>query len=234
MSEKTTTIDVIIPAYNEEKSIAYVLDEIPKNWVREILVCNNASTDHTARVAREHGATVLDQPMKGYGNACLKGIEYLKNKAAKDYPDIVVFLDGDYSDYPEELPDLVRPILEQNMDMVIGSRALGDLESGAMQPQQIFGNWLATNLIRLIYDYHFTDLGPFRAIRFDRLLDLNMEDKNFGWTVEMQVKAAKHKLRCTEIPVKYRKRVGVSKVSGTVKGTFMAGYKILWTIFKLI
>ncbi|MEM0991574.1 MAG: glycosyltransferase family 2 protein [Bacteroidota bacterium] len=233
MLEKAT-IDVIIPAYNEEKSIAYVLDEIPKDWVREILVCNNASTDDTARVAAAHGAKVLDQPLKGYGNACLKGIEHLKNKSPEDQPDIVVFLDGDYSDYPEELPKLVRPILTQNMDMVIGSRASGELEAGAMQPQQIFGNWLATNLIRLIYDYHFTDLGPFRAIRFDRLLELEMKDTNFGWTVEMQVKAAKQKLRCTEIPVKYRKRVGVSKVSGTVKGTFMAGYKILWTIFKLI
>ncbi|MEM9886736.1 MAG: glycosyltransferase family 2 protein [Bacteroidota bacterium] len=234
MSREETVIDVIIPAYNEEQSIAYVLDEIPKDWVRDVLVCNNASTDNTASVARAHGAKVLQQPLKGYGNACLKGIEYLKNRKEEEYPDIVVFLDGDYSDYPEELPDLVRPILEQNMDMVIGSRALGDLQAGAMQPQQIFGNWLATNLIRLIYDYHFTDLGPFRAIRFDRLLDLKMEDTNFGWTVEMQVKAAKQGLRCTEIPVKYRKRVGVSKVSGTVKGTFMAGYKILWTIFKLI
>lgn len=234
LSREETVIDVIIPAYNEEQSIAYVLDEIPKDWVRDVLVCNNASTDNTASVARAHGAKVLQQPLKGYGNACLKGIEYLKNRKEEEYPDIVVFLDGDYSDYPEELPDLVRPILEQNMDMVIGSRALGDLQAGAMQPQQIFGNWLATNLIRLIYDYHFTDLGPFRAIRFDRLLDLKMEDTNFGWTVEMQVKAAKQGLRCTEIPVKYRKRVGVSKVSGTVKGTFMAGYKILWTIFKLI
>lgn len=234
MSNTKVTIDVIIPAYNEEKSIGFVIDEIPRDWVREIVVCNNASTDSTAEVARKHGATVLDQPLKGYGNACLKGIEYLTQKPKSEQADIVVFLDGDYSDYPEELPQLVRPILENEMDMVIGSRALGDLENGAMQPQQIFGNWLATNLIRLIYNYHFTDLGPFRAIRFDRLLDLNMEDTNFGWTVEMQVKAAKQQYQCTEIPVKYRKRVGVSKVSGTVKGTFMAGYKILWTIFKLI
>ncbi|MEL6718572.1 MAG: glycosyltransferase family 2 protein [Bacteroidota bacterium] len=234
MSTTAVKIDVIIPAFNEEKSIGNVLDDIPKDWVQEVLVCNNASTDGTAKVAAEHGATVVNQPLKGYGNACLKGIEYIVNKPKEQQPDIVVFLDGDYSDHPEELPHVVRPILEREMDMVIGSRALGKLESGAMQPQQIFGNWLATNLIRLIYNYHFTDLGPFRAIRFDQLLALQMEDTNFGWTVEMQVKAAKQKLRCTEVPVTYRKRIGVSKVSGTVKGTFMAGYKILWTIFKLI
>ncbi|MEM1326587.1 MAG: glycosyltransferase family 2 protein [Bacteroidota bacterium] len=227
-------IDVIIPAYNEERSIGNVIRDIPKDWVRHILVCNNASTDKTAAVAKAAGAIVLDQPLKGYGNACLKGIEYLSALPKLEQPDIVVFLDGDYSDYPQELPNVVRPILEQNMDMVIGSRALGDLESGAMQPQQIFGNWLATNLIKIIYNYHFTDLGPFRAIRWESLQALQMADKDFGWTVEMQVKAAKQKLRCTEVPVNYRKRIGVSKVSGTVKGTFMAGYKILWTIFKLI
>lgn len=234
MSTSEIKIDVIIPAFNEEKSIGNVLDDIPKEWVQEVVVCNNASTDNTAKVAAEHGATVVQQPMKGYGNACLKGMEYIANKSKAQQPDIVVFLDADYSDHPEELPKVVRPILEEEIDMVIGSRALGQLESGAMQPQQIFGNWLATNLIRLIYDYHFTDLGPFRAIRYDQLLALQMEDTNFGWTVEMQVKAAKQKLRCTEVPVTYRKRIGVSKVSGTVKGTFMAGYKILWTIFKLI
>lgn len=234
MSIAKVKIDVIIPAFNEEKSIGNVLDDIPKDWVREVVVCNNASTDHTAKVAAEHGATVVNQPLKGYGNACLKGMEYIANKSKEQQPDIVVFLDADYSDHPDELPKVVQPILEKDMDMVIGSRALGQLESGAMQPQQIFGNWLATNLIRLIYDYHFTDLGPFRAIRYDQLLALQMEDTNFGWTVEMQVKAAKQKLRCTEVPVTYRKRIGVSKVSGTVKGTFMAGYKILWTIFKLI
>ena len=234
MSTFEIKIDVIIPAFNEEKSIGYVLDDIPKDWVQEVVVCNNASTDNTAKVAAEHGATVVQQPLKGYGNACLKCMEYIANKSKAQQPDIVVFLDADYSDHPEELPKVVRPILDGEMDMVIGSRALGQLESGAMQPQQIFGNWLATNLIRLIYDYHFTDLGPFRAIRYDQLLALQMEDTNFGWTVEMQVKAAKQKLRCTEVPVTYRKRIGVSKVSGTVKGPFMAGYKILWTIFKLI
>jgi glycosyltransferase involved in cell wall biosynthesis len=227
-------IDLIIPAYNEEQSIGLVLDDIPKDWVREVLVCNNASTDRTPEVARAHGATVLDQPKKGYGSACLKGIEYLMQKPADEQPDIVVFLDGDYSDHPEELPKVVRPIVEEDMDLVIGSRVLGAMERGAMMPQQIFGNWLATNLIRLFYKYEFTDLGPFRAIRYDKLMDIHMEDPDFGWTVEMQVKAAKHKLRCTEVPVTYRRRVGVSKVSGTVRGTFLAGHKILWTIFKLL
>ena len=227
-------IDVIIPAYNEEASIANVLNDIPKELVREVLVCNNASNDNTAEVAKENGATVLEQPRKGYGSACLKGIEYLKNKDPEDQPDIVVFLDGDYSDHPEEMGQLVRPIIEKDMDLVIGSRALGDMERGAMQPQQIFGNWLATNLIRLFYNYEFTDLGPFRAIRFDKLLEIEMEDPDFGWTVEMQVKAAKHQLKCTEIPVSYRRRIGISKVSGTLKGTLLAGHKILWTIFKLL
>ena len=227
-------IDVIIPAYNEEDSIASVLNDIPKDLVREILVCNNASKDKTAEIAKENGATVLEQPRKGYGSACLKGIEYLKNKPSTEQPQIVVFLDGDYSDHPEEMYDLVRPILEDDIDMVIGSRALGEMESGAMQPQQIFGNWLATNLIKLFYGYEFTDLGPFRAITFDKLKEIEMKDPDFGWTVEMQVKAAKFRLKCTEIPVSYRRRIGISKVSGTVKGTFLAGHKILWTIFKLL
>ena len=228
------TIDVIIPAYNEEASIANVLADIPKDLVREIIVCNNASKDLTADVAKENGATVLEQPRKGYGSACLKGIEYLKKKSLEEQPQIVVFLDGDYSDHPEEMYQLVEPIIENDIDIVIGSRALGDMQSGAMQPQQIFGNWLATNLIKLFYGYEFTDLGPFRAIKFDKLVEIEMEDPDFGWTVEMQIKAAKHKLKSIEIPVSYRQRIGVSKVSGTVKGTFLAGHKILWTIFKLL
>ncbi len=226
-------IDVIIPAYNEEESIGKVIADIPKELVRDILVCNNASTDHTKSVAAAGGAIVLDQPLKGYGNACLKGIEYIKNRPENEKPDIVVFLDGDYSDHPEEMTKLVNALLEGN-DLVIGSRALGDMESGAMMPQQVFGNWLATNLIRIFYNYQFTDLGPFRAIRYDKLIDIDMQDRDFGWTVEMQVKAAKHKLKCTEIPVTYRRRIGVSKVSGTIKGTILAGHKILWTIFKLL
>lgn len=231
---KDPVIDVIIPAYNEEKSIGLVVEHIPKKLVREILVCNNASTDRTAEVARQGGATVLDQPRKGYGSACLKGIEHIQSKAVDHQPNIIVFMDGDFSDYPEEIPDLIRPILEEDMDMVIGSRALGNMERGAMMPQQIFGNWLATTLIKLFYNVHFTDLGPFRAIKWKALQDLKMQDPDFGWTVEMQVKAAKMKLRCTEVPVKYRRRVGISKVSGTIRGTILAGHKILWTIFKLL
>lgn len=229
---KPPIIDVIIPAYNEEESIAKVVNDIPKEWVRDIVVCNNASKDNTKKEAESAGATVVDQPQPGYGSACLKGMEFIASK--ETLPDIIVFVDGDYSDHPEELPLLVKPILDEEMDMVIGSRVLGDLEKGAMMPQQIFGNWLATNLIKLFYRYEFTDLGPFRAIRYDKLMEINMVDPDFGWTVEMQVKAAKLKLNCVEIPVKYRKRIGVSKVSGTMKGTILAGHKILWTIFKLL
>ena len=229
--EVLSIVDVIIPAYNEEKSVASVIADIPKNVVRHIIVCNNASTDDTGKVARDAGAIVVNQPIKGYGNACLKGLEYVEQLEQK--PEIVVFLDADYSDHPDELPDVLKPI-SQGYDLVIGSRALGNMEDGAMMPQQVFGNWLATNLIKLIYRYEFTDLGPFRAISYAALCKLKMEDKTFGWTVEMQVKAAKQKLKCIEVPVKYRKRIGVSKVSGTIKGTILAGHKILWTIFKLI
>lgn len=227
-------IDVIIPAFNEEQSIGLVLADIPSGLVREVIVCNNASTDNTAYVARRHGATVVEQPRKGYGSACLKGIEYLLSKPGNEQPDIIVFLDGDYSDHPDQMPEIARPIIEEGADLCIGSRTLGEMDKGAMMPQQIFGNWLATNLIKLFYGYRFTDLGPFRAIRFGKLLELNMQDKDFGWTVEMQVKAAKNKFKCTEVPARYRKRVGLSKVSGTIRGTILAGYKILWTIFKLL
>lgn len=225
-------VDVIIPAYNEEGSIAKVVVDLPKNLLRHIIVCDNASTDSTAKAARDAGATVVSAPKKGYGSACLQGMSYIKS--LNQPPDIVVFIDGDYSDYPEQLPEVILPIVDQGMDMVIGSRAMGNMEAGAMMPQQIFGNWLATNLIKLIYNYEFTDLGPFRAIRWDRLIDIDMQDEDFGWTVEMQVKAAKHKLKTTEVPVKYRVRIGKSKVSGTIKGTMLAGHKILWTIFKLM
>lgn len=230
--EMDRVVDVVIPAYNEERSIGKVLQEIPWSIVREVIVCNNNSSDKTAEVAESNGATVVNQPIPGYGNACLKGLEHIANKAEK--PDIVVFLDGDYSDYPEEMSNLIEPIINDECNLVIGSRALGDLEKGSMQPQQIFGNWLATNLIKFFYKIEFTDLGPFRAIDYPSLLKIDMQDKDFGWTVEMQVKAAKLKLKCTEIPVSYRKRVGVSKVSGTLKGTVLAGHKILWTIFKLL
>lgn len=229
---KTPIIDVIIPAYNEEDSIGHVVSDIPKDLVREIIVCNNASTDRTAEIAKENGATVILAPNMGYGSACLQGIAHLKNKSIK--PDIVVFVDGDYSDHPEQMPLLIMPIIKDDVDLVIGSRALGNLESGSMMPQQIFGNWLATTLIKFFYKYTFTDLGPFRAIKYDKLMDIEMQDPDFGWTVEMQVKAAKYKLRCTEVAVNYRKRIGVSKVSGTIKGTILAGHKIIWTIFKLL
>lgn len=223
-------IDVIIPVFNEQKSIGSVLSEIPADLVRQVIVCNNNSTDKTPEVASAAGAVVVEAPVRGYGNACLKGMEYIARSDKK--PDIIVFLDGDYSDYPSQMPDLIAPLVTDNMDLVIGSRALGQMEKGAMMPQQIFGNWLATRLISWFFGYTFTDLGPFRAIRYDKLLDLDMEDQTYGWTVEMQVKAAKLRLRCTEVPVDYKKRIGESKVSGTIKGSVLAGYKILWTIFK--
>ncbi|MBI1286862.1 MAG: glycosyltransferase [Flavobacteriales bacterium] len=225
-------IDVIIPAYNEERSIGLVLDEIPKQWVRNVVVANNNSTDRTGEVALEHGAKVVFQPEPGYGNACLKAMEFIAQQEVK--PDIVVFLDGDHSDYPEQLPEVVKPILDGEADMVIGSRALGKSESGSLTPQQVFGNWLATVLLRLFYGVKFTDLGPFRAIRYESLLQLNMIDRNYGWTVEMQIKAAKQKLRSVEVPVDYRIRIGESKVSGTVKGAVGAGYKIILTLFKYL
>ncbi|GAA4438267.1 glycosyltransferase family 2 protein [Pontibacter saemangeumensis] len=227
-------INVIIPAYNEERSIAKVLHAIPAGYVEEVIVVNNNSSDNTAQAAARAGATVLDEPNAGYGNACLKGIAYAAAKPAATRPDIIVFLDGDFSDYPEEMPKLVQPIVAGQAEMVIGSRALGRREAGAMMPQQIFGNWLATTLLHWLYNARFTDLGPFRAIRLDTLLALDMRDRNYGWTVEMQARAAKQKIRYTEVPVTYRRRIGTSKVSGTVKGTVLAGYKIIWTIFKYL
>lgn len=223
-------VDVIIPAFNEENSVGKVLAEIPKDLVREVVVVNNASTDQTVQSARAGGASVLDEPRRGYGNACLRGMAHIAAKA--EAPDVIVFLDADYSDYPEEIGMLLEALEEEEADLVIGSRALGDRQSGSMTPQQVFGNWLATNLLHLIYGLRFTDLGPFRAIRYPALLQLEMQDKTYGWTVEMQLKAAKQGLRCTERPVRYRRRIGKSKVSGTVKGTIMAGYKILYTLFK--
>ena len=231
MKHNHPIIDIIIPAYNEEESIGKVISDIPSS-VRHIIVCNYNSSDDTSGVAVSHGAIVVDAKKKGYGNACLHGIDYIDSQEVK--PDIVVFIDGDYSDYPSQLPELIEPIVKDNRDLVIGSRALGNSETGAMQPQQIFGNWLATSLIKLIYNYEFTDLGPFRAITYLALKRIDMQDRDFGWTVEMQVKAAKMGLRSAEVPVNYRKRIGISKVSGTLKGTILAGHKILWTIFKLI
>ncbi|MBK9335822.1 MAG: glycosyltransferase family 2 protein [Lewinellaceae bacterium] len=227
-------IDVLIPAYNEEESLPFVLAAIPKDRVRQVVVCNNGSTDRTAEMARLMGAIVVDSKRRGYGSACLAGIGYLKQLAPSERPEIVVFLDGDYSDYPDDLPDVVGPILTDEKDLVIGSRLLGNSEPGAMTPPQRFGNWLAPFLIRLLFGYRFTDLGPFRAIRWESLLALDMRDPNYGWTVEMQIKAAQHGLRCAEVPVQYRKRAaGKSKVSGTVKGVILAGWKIMSLIFIL-
>lgn len=225
-------VDVVIPAFNEEESIPKVLNDIPKSLVREMVVVNNNSTDNTAENAAKAGATVLAENRQGYGAACLKGIAHLKQKETP--PDVVVFLDADYSDHPEQLSDLLQPIREQQMDMVIGSRSLGAREKGSMTPQQVFGNWLATFLMKLFYGVKYTDLGPFRAIRYDALMQIGMKDQTYGWTVEMQLKAAKQKLKTCEVPVDYRRRIGVSKVSGTVKGTILAGYKIITTIFKYL
>lgn len=221
-------ITVIIPAYNEEQSIGKVVNDISRNIVDHVIVVNNNSNDTTVEVAKKAGAIVLDEPRRGYGWACLKGIEHSKTLKT----DIVVFLDGDYSDYPQEIPDVLAPIFETDMDMVIGSRVLGKREKGSLTPQQVFGNWLATKLIRLFYGAKFTDLGPFRAIKSTSLEQLKMSDKTYGWTIEMQIKAAKHKMKFCEVPVNYKKRIGVSKVSGTIKGTVLAGIKIIFAVFK--
>lgn len=224
---------VIIPAFNEENAVGKVVAEIPKHLVDEVIVVNNNSTDKTSDAAKREGATVLFEEIKGYGRACLKGIDYLKNER-REPTDIVVFLDADYSDYPEQMIEMVKLIQDKKADMVIGSRALGNREGGSMTVPQVFGNWLATSLMHLFYGHKFTDLGPFRAIRYTSLLELDMQDTTYGWTVEMQVKALKRKLRCEEMPVDYRNRIGFSKISGTVKGTFLAGYKIITTIFKYL
>ena len=221
-------ISVIIPVFNEEKSIGLVLDALPRGRLHEIIVVNNASTDDTAKVAREHGAHVVDEPRRGYGSACLKGIGELDN------PDIVVFVDGDFSDYPEEIDKLVKPIIEGERDFVLGSRMILPQSQAALLPQARYGNKLTVFLIRLFFGGQFTDLGPFRAIRFDSLKAIGMVDTNFGWTVEMQIKALKQNFRILEIPVKYRARVGVSKITGTVSGTVKAGTKIIYTITKYL
>ncbi|MDO6491819.1 MAG: glycosyltransferase family 2 protein [Cellulophaga sp.] len=224
-----TKINVIIPAYNEADSIGKVIKDIP-SIVSEIIVVNNNSTDNTVSNAEEAGATVLTENRKGYGYACLKGMDYIAKKSNK--PDIIVFIDGDYSDYPEELIKIVDPILKNKVDFVVGARTKKGRENGSMTPQQVFGNKLATVLMKIFFGANFTDLGPFRAIKYNTLLDLEMQDKTYGWTVEMQLKILKKKLKYLEVPVRYKKRIGVSKVSGTVKGTIFAGVKILGWIFK--
>ncbi|MBU2901063.1 UDP-glucose--dolichyl-phosphate glucosyltransferase [Maribacter sp. 6B07] len=224
-----TDIKVIIPAFNEADSIAHVINELPKT-VSEIIVVNNNSTDDTVKNAKAAGATVLTENKKGYGYACLNGLDYVAKKS--EQPDIIVFIDGDYSDYPEELDKVVAPILENDIDFVVGAREKSLREEGSMTPQQVFGNWLATFLMRLFFGAKFTDLGPFRAIKYEKLKELNMEDKTYGWTVEMQLKVLKKKMTYTEVPVRYKRRIGISKVSGTVKGSIFAGIKILGWIFK--
>ncbi len=221
---------MIIPALNEERSIGKVIGDIPRDLVTEIVVVNNGSTDSTASVASGSGATVIDEGRRGYGQACLAGMNYIKNSSY--LPDIIVFLDADYSDYPQEMKDIIFPIAEGGYDLVIGSRTIGERQKGALLPQALVGNYVATGLIKLLYRVDFTDLGPFRAIRYDKLLSLGMRDKTFGWTVEMQVKAAKKGFRCTEVPVSYRKRIGTSKITGTITGSVMAGVKIIWMIFR--
>ena len=222
-------IKVIIPAYNEEKAIGYVIQDIPSS-VSEVIVISNNSTDDTIQVAKNAGATVLSESRKGYGYACLKGMEYIAQQETK--PDIIVFLDGDYSDYPQELTQIIAPIIKDDIDFVIGARVSRFREKQSMTPQQVFGNWLATTLMKSFFNATFTDLGPFRAIKYEKLVALNMEDKTYGWTVEMQLKVLKQKMSYVEIPVHYKNRIGISKVSGTVKGTIMAGIKIIGWIFK--
>jgi len=216
-------VSVIIPALNEEASIGRVVETIP-DFVDEVIVVDNGSTDATARVAAVAGAKVVREPIPGYGRACLSGI-----KAVKD-ADIIVFLDGDFSDDASEMDTLVDPIISDGMDLVIGSRMLGSRQPGALTIQARMGNWLACRLMHWIWKVRYTDLGPFRAIRATALQELAMRDPDFGWTVEMQIKAARQKLKVREVPVSYRKRIGQSKISGTLKGVFFAGTKILYTI----
>ena len=222
---KNHKISVVIPAVNEEASIARVIDAIP-GWVDEIVVADNGSADRTAEVARSRGVIVVSESRKGYGSACLAGI------AAVNAPDVVVFLDGDFSDHPEEMRLLVDPIVSGHADLASGSRVAGNREPGALTPQALFGNWLACRLIRLFWKARYTDLGPFRAVRAETLRQIGMCDRNYGWMVEMQIKATRAGFRVIEVPVSYRKRIGHSKISGTVKGVLYAGTKILWTILR--
>ncbi len=219
---------IIIPALNEQDSIALVLNDIPKERILEIVVVDNGSNDKTAQIAKSLGATVLFENQKGYGKACLKGLEYVFSKKSE----IVIFLDADYSDFPQEI-SLFFDKIDKGFDLVIGSRLLGKAEQGSLLPQARFGNWLTTFLFKLLFkDKTFTDLGPFRAIKTSKLKQLQMSDENFGWTVEMQLKAIIKKIKYCEVSVSYRKRVGISKITGTFKGTIKAGLIILSTVFK--
>jgi len=226
------TVAVVIPAWNEQASIGQVIQALPKEWAQRIVVADNGSTDRTAEVARAAGATVVPAPRRGYGSACLAGLAFLQALPPQQQPQIVAFIDGDFSDYPEQLPLIVAPIARGEADFVIGSRMLKSQPPGALLPQAIFGNRLACLLMRTLFRQRYTDLGPFRAISWGALKDLNMTDTNFGWTVEMQIKAARRRLRILEVPVDYRPRIGQSKISGTITGSIRAGYKILYTIFR--
>ncbi|MGH7177049.1 MAG: glycosyltransferase family 2 protein [Tepidisphaeraceae bacterium] len=225
-------VAVVIPAWNEEGSIGRVIADLPKDWVRQIIVADNNSTDYTASVAREFGATVVPAKRQGYGSACLGALGYLESLAPQDKPEIVAFIDADYSDHPEQLPLLIEPILLNRADFVIGSRMLKPQPRGALLPQAVLGNRLACFLIRVLFGQAYTDLGPFRAISWSALSTLGMSDPNFGWTVEMQIRAARKRLRILEVPVDYRPRIGHSKITGTLRGTIFAGAKILYTVFR--
>ncbi len=221
-------ISVIIPAYNEEASLPLVLKDLPWNILHEVIVVDNNSSDKTSQVAKANGAKVFLEKRQGYGSACLKGISQL------DSPNIVVFLDGDFSDYPDDMEEILKPIISDQMDFVVGSRMILRESRKALLPQARYGNLLAVFLIQLFFGHKYTDLGPFRAIRYESLMKIGMRDTDFGWTVEMQIKAVKQKLKITEVPVRYRTRIGVSKITGTLKGTILAGTKIIYTILKYL
>jgi glycosyltransferase involved in cell wall biosynthesis len=225
---KANCAALVIPALDEEPAIARTLDSVPRDLYRTILVADNGSRDRTAEIARSHGATVVSEPQRGYGAACLKAIAALPQDI-----EAVVFMDADSSDNPAEAALLLDPIYEGRADLVIGSRTLGQAEPGALEPHQILGNRLATWLIRLCFGHRYTDLGPFRAIRADALRSLGMRDRNYGWTIEMQIRALRHKLRIVEVPVSYRRRIGVSKISGDWRASLAAGVKIIWTVIRL-
>lgn len=224
---KPLTVDALIPALDEEDSLPRVLGGLRGAPLRRVVVVDNGSLDRTYAVARAHGAVPLYCGRRGYGSACLHGLAFL----AADPPDAVVFLDGDGADDPADLPAVIGPLAAGEADLVIGSRTRGDAQPGALTPPARFGNALACTLVRWIYGVRFTDLGPFRAVTWAALEVLQMEDDGMGWTVEMQVRAARLGLRCAEVPVAYRRRVaGRSKVAGSLKGSARAGVKILWTI----
>jgi len=223
---KEKRVSVIIPALNEAESLPMVINDLPENVADEVIVVDNGSTDSTVSAAENAGARVLRENTRGYGAACQKGI-----LSAQD-PDIIVILDGDYSDYPERITVLLDPLIDQDFDMVIGSRVLGEAEKGSLTLPQILGNKLTAWLIAKLTGFKYTDMGPFRAVKNEKLKGLKMADKNYGWNVEMQIKAVKQGLKVKEIPVDYRKRVGKSKVSGTVSGVIKAGVKIIYSVFK--